>query len=55
MVWKETSFNESQETGVLTILVKGDSVDFKETDSDKPVTCKLDGTPTPFLERAPCR
>jgi hypothetical protein len=46
VVWKETSFNESQDTGVLTILVKGDSVDFKETDDDKPVTCKLDGTPT---------
>jgi hypothetical protein len=48
VVWKETSFNESQETGVLTILVKGDSVDFKETDGDKPVTCKLDGTATTF-------
>jgi len=46
VVWKETSFKESQETGVLTILVKGDTIDFKETDSDKPITCKLDGTPT---------
>ncbi len=46
VVWKETSFNESQDTGVLTILVNGDSVDFKETDNDKPITCKLDGTPT---------
>ncbi len=46
VVWKETSFNESQDTGVLTILVTGDSVDFKETDNDKPITCKLDGTPT---------
>lgn len=46
VVWKETSFNESQDTGLLTILVKGDSVDFKETDNDKPITCKLDGTPT---------
>jgi hypothetical protein len=45
-VWKETSFNESQDTGVLTIQVNGDSVDFKETDNDKPITCKLDGTPT---------
>jgi hypothetical protein len=46
VVWKETSVKESQETGLLTIMVKGDSVAFKETDSDKPVTCKLDGTPT---------
>jgi hypothetical protein len=43
--WKETAFTESQDTGVLTILVHGDSVDFKETDNDKPITCKLDGTP----------
>jgi len=43
--WKETSFTESQDTGVLTIQVNGDSVDFKETDNDKPVTAKLDGTP----------
>ncbi len=46
VVWKETGFTESQDTGVLTILVKGDSIDFKETDSAKPVTCKLDGTAT---------
>jgi hypothetical protein len=45
-VGKETSFNESQDTGVLTIQVNGDSVDFKETDNDKPITAKLDGTPT---------
>jgi len=44
--WKETGFTESQDTGVLTIEVKGDSIDFKETDNDKPITCKLDGTPT---------
>ena len=44
--WKETSFSESQDTGVLSIAVNGDSVDFKETDNDKPVTVKLDGTPT---------
>jgi hypothetical protein len=31
---------------VLAIEVKGDSVDLKETDNDKPITCKLDGTPT---------
>jgi hypothetical protein len=45
-VWKETGFTESQDTGVLTIAVNGDSLDLKETDNDKPVTCKLDGTPT---------
>jgi hypothetical protein len=44
--WKETAFTESQDTGILTVEVKGDSVDFKETDNDKPITCKLDGTPT---------
>lgn len=44
--WKETGFTESQDTGVLTIAVKGDSVDFKETDYEKPITVKLDGTPT---------
>jgi hypothetical protein len=44
--WKEASFNESQDTGILSILVHGDSIDFKETDTDKPITCKLDGTPT---------
>src|ERR1700744_4557073 len=44
--WKETAFTESQDTGVLSIQVNGDSVDFKETDNDKPVTAKLDGTPT---------
>jgi len=48
VVWKETSFDESQDTGVLTILVKGDSIDLTETDYDKPVTCKLDGTATPL-------
>jgi hypothetical protein len=44
VVWKETSFDESQDTGVLTLLVKGDSIEVKETDSGKPVTGKLDGT-----------
>ena len=47
-VWKETSFTESQDTGVLSIAVNGDSVDFKETDNDKPITLKLDGTPVKF-------
>lgn len=51
-VYKETSFTESQDTGILSIMVKGDSIDFKETDSDKPITCKLDGTPTKLGTRA---
>jgi len=49
-VWQETSFTESQDNGVLTIKVTGDSIAFKETDSDKPVICKLDGTPTKVSE-----
>jgi hypothetical protein len=44
--WKETSFSESQDTGILAIKVEGDSVSFKETDQDTPNICKLDGTPT---------
>jgi hypothetical protein len=47
-VWKETGFNESQDTGILAIKVDGDSIAFKETDNDKPIVCKLDGTPTKF-------
>lgn len=46
--WKETSFSSSEDSGVLSIAVNGDSVDFKETDSPKPITCKLDGTETKF-------
>ena len=46
--WKETSFTESQDTGVLAIQVNGDSIDFKETDNDKPIALKLDGTPVSF-------
>jgi hypothetical protein len=45
-VWKEVKFSSSTDTGILTIAVKGDSVDFKETDNLKPITCKLDGTET---------
>ncbi len=45
-VWKETKFTSSEDKGVLTIAVKGDSIDFKETDSPKPITCKLDGSET---------
>ena len=46
--WKETRFSSSQDSGVLSIAVNGDSVDFKETDGPKPITCKLDGTDTKF-------
>jgi hypothetical protein len=46
--WKETAFTESQDTGILTIQVNGDSIAFKETDNDKPLTLKLDGTPEKF-------
>jgi hypothetical protein len=52
VTWKETGFTESQDTGVLTIQVNGDSVDFKETDNDKPITAKLDGTPVKFGDRS---
>ena len=48
--WKATSFKESQDKGVLEIHVNGDSVDFMDTDSDKPITCKLDGSPTTISE-----
>ncbi|HKE23410.1 MAG TPA: hypothetical protein VKB38_08825 [Terracidiphilus sp.] len=44
--WKETAISTSRDTGVLAIQISGDSVDFKETDDDKPITCKLDGSPT---------
>jgi len=43
--WKAMSFSESNDTGVLSIKVDGDSVAFKETDTSEPVVCKLDGTP----------
>jgi hypothetical protein len=45
-VWKETKNTSSDDKGLLTIAVKGDSVDFKETDTPKPITCKLDGSET---------
>lgn len=44
--WKEVSFKESQDTGILAIKVDGDSVAFKETDNDTAVVCKMDGTET---------
>lgn len=46
--WKATRFDDTGGNGVLTIHVHGNEVDFKETDGDKPITCKLDGTPTKF-------
>jgi hypothetical protein len=45
-VWKQVNIEESAETGLLTIAVSGDSVAFKETDSPKPIVCKLDGSET---------
>lgn len=45
-VWKEVDVLESQDTGILRIKVMGDSISFQETDTPKPVVCKLDGTPT---------
>lgn len=44
--WQESAIRTSRDTGVLTLQINGDSVDFKETDDDKPITCKLDGSPT---------
>lgn len=49
--WKETAIRTSRDTGVLAIQMNGDSVDFKETDDDKPITCKLDGSPTTISGR----
>lgn len=46
--WKEVKFSSSDDDGVLSIAIHGESVDFKETDSPKPITCKLDGTETAF-------
>lgn len=46
--WKEVKSSSSSDDGVLSIAVNGDTVDFKETDGPKPITCKLDGTETKF-------
>ena len=46
--WKQKTFQESQDNGILGIQVTGDTVAFKETDNDKPISCKLDGTETKF-------
>ena len=45
-VWRETKFASSQDNGILSINIQSGSVAFKETDSPKPITCKLDGTET---------
>ena len=47
--WKVVSFKESQDKGILSIHVDGNSVAFKETDNDKPVMLKADGTPVKFM------
>jgi hypothetical protein len=51
-VWKESSFIESNDTGVMTMKVSGDSVVFKERDQSKPILCKLDGTPAKLDDTA---
>jgi hypothetical protein len=43
-IWQVSNIQESLETGLLTIAVTGDRVAFKESDTPKPVECKLDGT-----------
>lgn len=45
-VWKQVKIVESNDKGILSIKVNGDSIAFKETDTPKPVICKLDGTET---------
>lgn len=47
-VWKQTDMQESMDSGIITIAVHGDSIEFKETDAPKPMSCKLDGTETSF-------
>jgi len=44
--WKEMKVLESNDTGIMSIRVHGDSVAFKETDIEKPITCRLNGTET---------
>ena len=46
--WKETKVTSSDDTGILSIQVKGNTIDFKETDAPKPTSAKLDGTPVKF-------
>jgi len=44
--WREVKFSSSTDSGILTIAINGNSVAFKETDSPKPINCKLDGSDT---------
>jgi hypothetical protein len=44
--WKEVTFSSSQDNGILSIEVNGDTVEFKEADSPKAIACKLDGADT---------
>jgi hypothetical protein len=44
--WKEVKTTSSADNGVLSIEVKEDTIAFKETDTPKPIECKLDGTET---------
>ena len=46
--WKEIKNVSSDDKGMLTIAVKGDTIDFKETDAPKPTSAKLDGSPVKF-------
>ncbi|MBS1800203.1 MAG: hypothetical protein JSS95_10290 [Acidobacteria bacterium] len=44
--WKQLSFHESDDTGIMKVNVSGNTITFQETDTPKPMVCKLDGTPT---------
>lgn len=44
--WREVKFASSEDNGILSIDIHSGTVAFKETDSPKPITCKLDGSPT---------
>ncbi|MBS1822580.1 MAG: hypothetical protein JST61_11505 [Acidobacteria bacterium] len=44
--WKQTYFKETRDNGIMKVHVSGDTISFQETDTPKPMVCKLDGTPT---------
>jgi hypothetical protein len=44
--WKEVKFSSSTDSGILSIAINGNTVALKETDSPKPINCKLDGSDT---------
>jgi hypothetical protein len=46
--WKQVKITSTSDTGILTIAIKGNMIDFKETDQPKPVSTKLDGSDTPL-------